>query len=90
MNCSNSFALRFVVPERSPVGTAAERRRRRRRADGGAGCGRGDHNRQRPLALGATGSVIVSGTISTLLSYTDEVSRNHTGVSGVSRRGHTS
>jgi hypothetical protein len=41
-----------------------------------------DHNRQRSLALGATVSVVVSDTISTMLSYTDEVSRNHTGVSG--------
>ena len=41
-----------------------------------------DHNRQRSLALGATGSVVLSDAWSATLSYTEEVSRNHSGVGG--------
>ncbi|MBV9316682.1 MAG: transporter [Gammaproteobacteria bacterium] len=41
-----------------------------------------DHNRQRSAALGATGSVALSDTASLTLSYTEEVSRNHSGLSG--------
>ena len=41
-----------------------------------------DHNRQRSFALGATASVAVSDAVSATLSYTQEVSRNNTGVGG--------
>jgi hypothetical protein len=40
------------------------------------------HDRQRSFALGATVSVAVNDAVSATLSYTDEVSRNHDGVSG--------
>jgi hypothetical protein len=40
-----------------------------------------DHNRQRSVDLGATMSVVVTDTVSATLSYTDAVSRNHSGVS---------
>jgi hypothetical protein len=41
-----------------------------------------DHNRQRFFAIGATGSLVVSDALSATLSYTEEVSRNQSGVSG--------
>ncbi|MBV8403171.1 MAG: transporter [Gammaproteobacteria bacterium] len=41
-----------------------------------------DHNRQRSLALGATGSVDLSDAVSATLSYTEEVSKNRNGLSG--------
>lgn len=41
-----------------------------------------DHNRQRSFALGATGSVALSDAVSVTISYTDEVSRNRSGVEG--------
>ncbi len=41
-----------------------------------------DRNRQRSVALGATGSVAVSEVVAATLSYTQEVSRNKSGVSG--------
>lgn len=41
-----------------------------------------DHNRQRSVALGATGSLALSDAWSATLSYTEEVSRNPSGVSG--------
>jgi len=41
-----------------------------------------DRNRQRSFALGATVSVALGDTVSTTLSYTDEVSRNNSGVRG--------
>ena len=44
--------------------------------------GVGQHDRQRSLALGATVSVAVNDAVSATVSYTDEVSRNHDGVSG--------
>jgi hypothetical protein len=40
------------------------------------------HDRQRAFALGATVSVAVNDAVSATVSYTDEVSRNHDGVSG--------
>jgi len=40
------------------------------------------HDRQRSFALGATVSVAVNDAVSATLWYTDEVSRNHDGVSG--------
>ncbi len=41
-----------------------------------------DHNRQRSVALGATGSAALSDTVALTLSYTKEVSRNDAGLSG--------
>ena len=41
-----------------------------------------DQNRQRSFALGATGSLVLSDAVSATLSYTEEVSRNRSGVSG--------
>ena len=41
-----------------------------------------DHNRQRSVAFGATGSLVLSDAWSATLSYTEEVSRNRSGVSG--------
>ena len=41
-----------------------------------------DNNRQRLIGVGATGSAALSDAVSLTLSYTAEVSRNRSGVSG--------